>query len=79
MNILSSWRDETEEDQRDRWEWVADYEDIRDDTCRKAQGRDPDIRRREFEAARQKKRDEEAREERRRERFEKVVALLVGR
>jgi hypothetical protein len=30
-NILSSWRDETREDQRERWAVVADYEDIKGD------------------------------------------------
>jgi hypothetical protein len=29
-NILSSWRYETEDEQRERWEVVADYEDIED-------------------------------------------------
>ena len=29
-NILSSWRYETEDEQRERWELVADYEDIED-------------------------------------------------
>jgi hypothetical protein len=78
-NILSNWCDETEDDQRERWQVVADYEDIRDGALPVGTwAKDPEIRRHELEEARQKKRDEEAREERRGERYEKVVALLVG-
>jgi hypothetical protein len=52
-NILSSWRDETELEQRERWEVVADYEDIKGGSLPEgAWSRDPSVREKELAAFR---------------------------
>jgi hypothetical protein len=49
-NILSSWRYETEDEQRERWEVVADYEDIEDGSLPEGVwSRDPVARNKELE------------------------------
>jgi len=54
-NILSSWRNETEDDQRERWHVVADNEDIKGGFLPEGTwSRDPSVREKELAEARAK-------------------------
>jgi len=81
-NILSSWRYETEDEQRERWEVVADYEDIEDGSLPEGVwSRDPVARNKELEEHRcsvwAKAAEEAARHRARVENRDRAVAAII--
>jgi hypothetical protein len=81
-NILSSWRHETQDEQRERWAVVDDYQDIEGEALPEgAWSRDPVARKRELEEHHckvwAKDSEEDARDHMRAKNRERVTAVVV--